>query len=60
MDKLPRNRHHEKDESFREACWNLELHAGICQKNIKVTEAILKTKKKILEQLHPKREQETN
>ena len=31
----------------------------ICPKKIKVTEAILKTKKKILQQLHPKREQET-
>jgi flavin-dependent dehydrogenase len=29
-------------------------------KKIKVTEAILKTKKKILQQLHPKKEQETN
>jgi succinate dehydrogenase / fumarate reductase iron-sulfur subunit len=32
----------------------------VCPKKIKVTEAILKTKKKILQQLHPKREQETN
>jgi succinate dehydrogenase / fumarate reductase iron-sulfur subunit len=32
----------------------------VCPKNIKVTEAILKTKKKILEQLHPKKKQETN
>ena len=32
----------------------------VCPKRIKVTEAILKTKKKILEQLHPKREQETD
>ena len=31
----------------------------VCPKQIKVTEAILKTKKKILQQLHPKREQET-
>jgi succinate dehydrogenase / fumarate reductase iron-sulfur subunit len=31
----------------------------VCPKRIKVTEAILKTKKKILEQLHPKQEQET-
>jgi aspartate oxidase len=31
----------------------------ICPKKIKVTEAILKTKKKILQQLHPKKEQET-
>jgi len=31
----------------------------VCPKKIKVTEAILKTKKKILQQLHPKREQET-
>ena len=31
----------------------------VCPKKIKVTEAILKTKKKILEQLHPKQEQET-
>jgi succinate dehydrogenase / fumarate reductase iron-sulfur subunit len=30
----------------------------VCPKRIKVTEAILKTKKKILEQLHPKQEQE--
>jgi succinate dehydrogenase / fumarate reductase iron-sulfur subunit len=32
----------------------------VCPKQIKVTEAILKTKKKILQQLHPKREQETS
>lgn len=32
----------------------------VCPKKIKVTEAILKTKKKILQQLHPKKEQETN
>jgi succinate dehydrogenase / fumarate reductase iron-sulfur subunit len=31
----------------------------VCPKQIKVTEAILKTKKKILEQLHPKKKQET-
>jgi succinate dehydrogenase / fumarate reductase iron-sulfur subunit len=31
----------------------------VCPKSIKVTEAILKTKKKILQQLHPKKEQET-
>jgi succinate dehydrogenase / fumarate reductase iron-sulfur subunit len=31
----------------------------VCPKGIKVTEAILKTKKKILQQLHPKKEQET-
>lgn len=31
----------------------------VCPKRIKVTEAILKTKKKILQQLHPKKEQET-
>jgi succinate dehydrogenase / fumarate reductase iron-sulfur subunit len=31
----------------------------VCPKRIKVTEAILKTKKKILEQLHPKQEPET-
>jgi succinate dehydrogenase / fumarate reductase iron-sulfur subunit len=31
----------------------------VCPKQIKVTEAILKTKKKILQQLHPKKEQET-
>jgi len=31
----------------------------VCPKRIKVTEAILKTKKKILEQLHPKQETET-
>jgi succinate dehydrogenase / fumarate reductase iron-sulfur subunit len=30
----------------------------VCPKKIKVTEAILKTKKKILQQLHPKKEQE--
>jgi succinate dehydrogenase / fumarate reductase iron-sulfur subunit len=30
----------------------------VCPKKIKVTEAILKTKKKILEQLHPKQKQE--
>jgi hypothetical protein len=29
-------------------------------KKLKVTEAILKTKKKILQQLHPKKEQEAN
>lgn len=32
----------------------------VCPKNIKVTEAILKTKKKILQQLHPKKKQETD
>jgi succinate dehydrogenase / fumarate reductase iron-sulfur subunit len=31
----------------------------VCPKQIKVTEAILKTKKKILQQLHPKKEKET-
>jgi succinate dehydrogenase / fumarate reductase iron-sulfur subunit len=31
----------------------------VCPKGIKVTEAILKTKKKILQQLHPKKDQET-
>jgi hypothetical protein len=31
----------------------------ICPKKIKDTEAILKTEKKILQQLHPKKEQET-
>ena len=31
----------------------------LCPKKINVTQAILKTKKKILQQLHPKREQET-
>jgi succinate dehydrogenase/fumarate reductase-like Fe-S protein len=31
----------------------------VCLKRIKVTEDILKTKKKILQQLHPKKEQET-
>jgi len=29
-------------------------------KNIKVTQAILETKKKILQQLHPKKEEETD
>jgi succinate dehydrogenase/fumarate reductase-like Fe-S protein len=28
----------------------------VCPKNIKVTEAILKTKKKIIQELHPKSE----
>jgi succinate dehydrogenase / fumarate reductase iron-sulfur subunit len=32
----------------------------VCPKEIEVTEAILKTKKKILQQLHPKKEQETD
>jgi L-lactate utilization protein LutB len=31
----------------------------LCPKKIKVAEAILKTKEKILQQLHPKKEQET-
>jgi len=33
----------------------LHVHM-VCPKNIKVTEAILKTKKKIIQELHPKSE----
>ena len=40
------------------SCKSYYMCTQVCPKGIKVTEAILKTKKKILEQLHPKQEQE--
>jgi succinate dehydrogenase / fumarate reductase iron-sulfur subunit len=42
------------------SCKSYYMCTQVCPKGIKVTEAILKTKKKILQQLHPKKEQETN
>jgi succinate dehydrogenase / fumarate reductase iron-sulfur subunit len=41
-------------------CKSYYMCTQVCPKGIKVTEAILKTKKKILQQLHPKKEQETD
>jgi succinate dehydrogenase / fumarate reductase iron-sulfur subunit len=57
-DKLERMRVLEKPQGI----WSCKTYyrcTQVCPKKIKVTEAILKTKKKILQQLHPKREQET-
>jgi succinate dehydrogenase / fumarate reductase iron-sulfur subunit len=42
------------------SCKSYYMCTQVCPKGIKVTEAILKTKKKILQQLHPKKEQETD
>jgi succinate dehydrogenase/fumarate reductase-like Fe-S protein len=37
-------------------CKSYYMCTMVCPKNIKVTEAILKTKKKIIQELHPKSE----
>ncbi len=41
-------------------CKSYFMCTVVCPKNIKVTEAILKTKKKIIQELHPKNDQETS
>ena len=48
------------EKTFRAINATFEFEKGFCcPKKIKVTEAILNTKKKILQELHTKKEQET-